>query len=354
MIKLRAFPRLHIGLLDLGHATPWQYGGAGFTICGPEIEIEAEHNVRKTEVVGIGVLDQDGQADVHQALQRLANVAHGTSVRLVLRDVPPQHVGLGSKTALLLGVLTAASRAMGIKIDRQNLQRLSGRGGTSGVGVHTFFQGGFIADGGHMSDIHNMFAPSSAHTPSEISPIISQATIPAEWRFHLILPRGARLFGAQEALFFQRQTPIPRSEAVEAIALMYHGIVPAVITGHLSLLKTSLSKFQYVGFKKRELLAQSRSTQAIVASFNAEPSCAAGLSSMGPLVYVVAPRDDSSIMRCVRKVCAEYDATLLGVYEGRNQGFEIGETTSQDEPVTHQHDSGHSYSFTSQPSAREQ
>src|SRR6187397_3143910 len=60
-----------------------------------------------------------------------------------------EHVGLGTKTAVILGALQAAAIASGYKVSRAELQLLSGRGGASGVGIHAFFIGGLVIDAGH-------------------------------------------------------------------------------------------------------------------------------------------------------------------------------------------------------------
>ncbi len=322
LVRLRAFPRIHIGLLDLGHATFRMYGGVGFALSGPEITIEACHNAT-TEIMGLDMLDSDGQRDVVRALDLLQDMTHRARIRLLLRHMPPQHVGLGSKTALILGILSAASSALGIDVGRADLQRLSGRGGTSGIGVNAFFDGGFIIDGGHGQQNAEEFGPSSARAPAQPPPIICRAPMPFAWQCHLLLPPGERISGARERAFFRRETPVPQSEALEAIALAYHGIAPAVITQDLSLLKVALKQFHCVGFKLREVRMQPLSTQAILESFDEHPSCAAGLSSMGPLVYVVAHEDDSETVRLVQRVCADSGAALLGSYRGRNAGYEV-------------------------------
>jgi beta-ribofuranosylaminobenzene 5'-phosphate synthase len=68
---------------------------------------------------------------------------------------------MGSKTALLLSMIEALSLLAGCDLSPSKLVELSGRGGTSGVGVSSYFSGGMIFDLGRPND-NLPFVPSSA------------------------------------------------------------------------------------------------------------------------------------------------------------------------------------------------
>ena len=292
-------------------------------LSGPYVEVEAKVS-SKNIITGLDQLDSEAQSDVLACLNRLNKKFPGKNkAEVTLRKIPPQHVGLGTKTAVLLGVIKAISMARDIRLSQRSLQRLSGRGGTSGIGINIFFQGGFLVDGGHESGATQMFAPSSANSPRNVPPVICQAKIPSRWRFYLILPKGKRIAGKAELEFFRENTPIPKEEVLAALATVYHGVAPAVLTNNLPLLKTSLSKLHKVGFKKRELERQSEEVKGVVRAFDDVPKCAVGLSSMGPLVYIIADQKNRTVVSTVGKTCEEYKANLLGVFRGRNRGFQV-------------------------------
>lgn len=317
---LKCFPRIHIALMDMGNATARRYGGAGFTLSAPVTEISATVHPSRTQVSGLSKIDADGKNDLLAALARWAQSNEGCYARLSIKKIPTQPIGLGTKTSLVMGALAASTLVGGKRIFPEGIQKLSGRGGASGVGINTFFHGGFIADGGHSVEPGVSFVPSSRRIPTDVPPIVSRLNIPKSWRFHLFLPRGTRFSGNAERQFFIQNTPVPQSEVRESIALLYHGVVPAVATADLGLLKRSLTDLHQIGFKKREFHGQSEDGNGLVRYFSSIDDCAVGLSSMGPLVYVISSRPlDLEVKRAYR----EFNSKLICVSLGRNKGFEV-------------------------------
>lgn len=319
---LRCFPRVHLGLMDMGNATPRRYGGAGFTVGAPFIEMSAKPATRII-ITGLEQLDDIAALDIRAGIERLVDALSLPGIRLHIRRVPPQHVGLGTKTSLLLGALTATVSAYGTTPSKRLLQKISWRGGASGVGVNSFFTGGFVADAGHLSPEENPFAPSSARAPTAIPPIVSRARIPRDWIFFLVLPKGLRFFARQELRFFSSHTPIPKIEVLQSISILYHGIVPSVVTGDIEQLADSLSELHQVGFKKREVKGQSEAVRRILRELSRLHGCAAGLSSMGPLVYAIAQESNADVSLSIKELCHRLKADLIAVCTGRNRGFEI-------------------------------
>ena len=65
------------------------------------------HGVARGSIGGVDALDLQAQRDVKKALHNICTIV-GHGVRIAVVSVPPQHIGLGSKTALLLAVVKAA------------------------------------------------------------------------------------------------------------------------------------------------------------------------------------------------------------------------------------------------------
>ena len=321
MIVVRAYPRLHVGLVDLGNATSRRYGGAGFMLDCLTVEVTIEagsHAVR-----GLALLDRRSQADVMEAIKRQRRAFPVKPTRISIRCVPPQHIGLGSKTALILAVLKACALSSQLQISSKHLQMLSGRGGTSGVGIHGFFKGGFVIDAGHRSDLGTHFAPSAFQRGFEIPPLLSRITVPAGWRFALILPKGRRYSGAREMKFFRENTPVPKFEVKETMAILHHGIAPAVLEDDISTLRIALREMHRCGFKRRELRGQAPPVRRLFDKLEKIPDCAVGLSSMGPLLYVVMKEPTEEVLDGLAAIVQKEGASLLGVCAGRNRGYEV-------------------------------
>jgi beta-ribofuranosylaminobenzene 5'-phosphate synthase len=137
-----------------------------------------------------------------------------------------------------------------------------------------------------------------------------------------MLPDGNRRSGQSEVRFFNRNTPIPSDEVKEVLSLVYHGLVPAVLTEDLILLSRALKAIHKVGFKRRELDGQSLPTQDLLSRLQAIQGCASGMSSMGPLVYAIT-REAGRAVDQVRSVASETSVTLVGVASGSNSGYRI-------------------------------
>lgn len=321
-LAVLAYPRLHVGLLDLGHATSRKYGGAGFSIGGPASRLSATPSDRLS-LIGFENLDLRGQEEIRTVLGRLADFG-GLDLPLTLRldAVAPQHIGLGTKTAICLATVVVVCRSLGLKLSEKDAQRLSGRGGTSGVGIHAFFHGGFVLDLGRPTD-DEPFAPSSSVIPDTIPILSTRVAIPENWRFALLLPAGIRLSGSAERSFFAKNTPIDPSEVYKAIALLYHDILPSVIQGDLRTLSSALTAFHLSGFKHHELLAQDGTVRELVLELQARKVGAVGMSSLGPLVYVIVDESDRRALRTIEEVCRSRKIRDLGLVAGNNSSHII-------------------------------
>ncbi len=319
-IVIRAYPRLHVGLVDLGDATPRKYGGAGFMLNDFPVEISVAHG--RHRLTGLQLLDRRGRTDILAALDRLKKLFPVRSARITIRLALPQHVGLGAKTAITLAILKGYELFSGIKIGMNTLQLLSGRGGVSGIGIHGFFKGGFIVDAGHKVENGRGFAPSSFRSCSEVPPIASRFRIPKSWRFALFFPRGHRYSGGQELEFFRKNTPVSKSEVKDTLALIHHGLAPAVFADDILMVRDVLREIHRIGFKRREIEGKTEAVRRLLTKIREIPECAGGMSSMGPLIYAVMKKPSEYLLEELEGLARKEEAIFLGVCEGRNRGFE--------------------------------
>ena len=320
-VLVRAFPRIHMTLIDLAGATFRRYGGVGFALDLLPVEVEATSAPTTTLTFCCEVGRRD-MADAERLMEQLA-AGLRASFSVQVRSLPPQHVGFGSKTALLLAIGTACNILRGKPLTPSDLQRLSGRGGASGVGVNTFFRGGVIVDLGHPQSPDITFCPSSAKQASGVPPVSVRLLFPEKWQVYLFMPKGRRYAGGEEVAFFQNNAPIPSDDAFRVLAAVYHGIVPAFLGEDVSLLKAAVAQVHAAGFKLRELQGQSEVVTQVLELLNKQERVAAGMSSMGPLVYAITPVEESHMMKnVVVKLQEAGMAECLGVCKGRNTGHE--------------------------------
>lgn len=317
--KVTAYPRIHITLIDLGHATDRRYGGAGFAVDGLTTTVcakEASH----TELAAPSHFEAPDVGSIRAALDRLSHRL-GTRFNVSVRCDAPSHVGLGTKTSCVLAALRACNAVADPQLGAPEIVKLAGRGGTSGIGVNTAFVGGFVTDAGQPADTIAPLLPSSAATGVyQLPPAIVKLRVPEHWRIHLFLPDGERLMGQAEQGFFVGNTPLPRTEVLEVLASVYHGVAPAFASGNLSDLARSLRRIQMLGFKKREVASQGSMVLGILRDLNELGSVAAGMSSMGPLVYAIARRASKEL---APRFMSRYGSAYLGEFAPRNKGSDI-------------------------------
>ncbi len=318
---VEAYGRLHFALIDLGRTTARAFGGCGVAISLPVATVSV---VRDEQLSwhGLEHIDEIAQEDLGRSVKRLAMlVGTEVSARVAIQGTVRQHVGLGSKTALVLAILTGLNRELGLSLGNEELQRLSGRGGASGVGIHTFFCGGFVVDGGHPQSQVEHLVPSGARRPTHVPPLMSRLRIPASWRFWLLLPPGPRIAGEDEAAFFARNTPVASAGVYETLGVVAHGVAPAVATADLEALSVALRAANARGFKACEVREQSEDVRILLEACWSAGEVAAGLSSMGPLVYVIG--DTSDLPSRIRDAADACGAEVLGPIGGRNHGAMI-------------------------------
>lgn len=323
-IIVKTFPRIHVTLIDLAGATHRRCGGAGFLL-DTMPAIACARMAFKNRVDVAPDLDQRDRHDIESYIQKLSRVMN-TCFHIRIPSMMPQHIGLGSKTAALVAIGIACNIVAGNPLSQHELISISGRGGTSGVGVNASLVGGFVVDGGHKSDNNKEFRPSSISHPTTTPPLLVKLVLPTEWIVHLFLPIGRSYSGDTEAHLFENNTPIPPHEVHEVLAAVYHGIVPAIAEADIDLLRIALREIQGTGFKRREVAAQSHIVGELLDQFNADQNMAAGMSSMGPLVYAITSSEyDPFSNPAISEFMAVSDINYLGCFSSRNEAYEICE-----------------------------
>ncbi|NYT07757.1 MAG: DUF98 domain-containing protein, partial [Methanomicrobiales archaeon] len=187
-IRVRAPSRIHLGLIDLHGGLGRVDGGIGIALESPETVLEAE----RSPVCRVYGGDEGQAARVRQAAEAVVSRfgIPGSAAVTILRT-PPQHAGLGAGTALSLATGTALCKLYGISVPVEDLARIVGRGGTSGIGTAAFSTGGLIVDGGHSFGQYGEkagFRPSSASPGVRPPPVIARHPFPDEWQILLVLP----------------------------------------------------------------------------------------------------------------------------------------------------------------------
>ncbi|MEM2123780.1 MAG: beta-ribofuranosylaminobenzene 5'-phosphate synthase, partial [Methanolinea sp.] len=295
--------RLRRGLLDMNGSLGRVDGGIGIALAEPGIVLSARR--------GSGFSVTGGDADAqHRVLAAARAVA--TALKLpggaefTLRSIYPGHVGLGRGTQLALSAATALCTLYHQACTPREAARMTGRGGTSGIGTAAFALGGFICDGGHSlgdGGDKSAFLPSSASRGVRPPEVTVRHPFPEGWKIILAIPRAAGgASGNVERDVFSSHCPVPLEEVRELSHIVLVALLPALVEGDIELFGRAVERMQDLGFKRVENMLAPPITRELREAMRDAGAAGAGLSSFGPTVFGFAEGDAGEIERACREV----------------------------------------------------
>jgi beta-ribofuranosylaminobenzene 5'-phosphate synthase len=310
--------RLHFTLIDLNAELGRVDGGIGVTLNHPGWDVTVEVSDEQPEYT-------DRVAEVFNNLSRFFQMKN--KYNIIINQNVPRHVGLGSQTQLALGL----ARAVSIFEDQgdipiRNLARYVGRGGTSGIGVAAFENGGFVLDGGHSTIKKPEFLPTH-FSKAEPAVVLANYPVPENWYFIVAVPNvehGAH--GTREAAIFQEHCPLPTTEVEKVSRVILMQTLPSILENDIENFGRSLSQLQKIGFKRVENALQLEVIHNLQEFYLANGAFGAGLSSFGPATYglVEGESDAKKLTETARKFLEE-DGVGGDVFysKGNNRGAEV-------------------------------
>jgi len=271
--------RLHFGLIDLSGSIGRVDGSVGLAIQSPRCVLEAT----ASETLSVEA-DEATRERVEPLIARLQREWGIGNAALRFRETIPPHSGFGSGTQTLLAVIAALSRLYDVPVEREEMARLSGRGGTSGIGIYAFFEGGFLVDGGHrFPEAKSAFLPSAASSAAGVGPLLFRCDFP-EWEIVLVVPRARHVSGDEEVRLFQTHCPMPRASAERICHELVMGVLPALAERNLAAFGRALESLQSVGWKQVEMAAQDESVRQAMDALRHCGATGVAMSSWGPVV----------------------------------------------------------------------
>lgn len=284
MIKIKSPSRLHLGLIDLNAECGRVDGGTGLTLEYPHVKLKA----CKAEKMSINTFP--GSEKILNGAKAVLGNNNGISFHV--ETTVPVHVGLGSGTQYSLCGAMAANRLYGLKLSVRELASRTGRGGTSGIGIESFENGGFIVDGGHKFSDKKTFSPSSASKATP-APILFRKDFP-EWYIVIVIPNLKGAYDKEECDLFRDICPIPLSEVQEISHIILMQLIPSVIEKDILYFSRAINNLQKTGFKKREISIQPPIVGKLMAKIHDFGALGVGMSSFGPTIYSILETKTSS------------------------------------------------------------
>ena len=280
--------RVHLALIDLNGSLGRVDGGIGLSLAHPGFKITAQ---LADETVLIGPDENVGRA--WRVLELLREKCHVGHTRIEIREGIRAHVGLGSGTQLSLGIAQAVCRLFEIDMSHREMAIAVGRGGTSGIGVTAFSQGGFIVDGGHGFSCaktspedceKTSFLPSSASGGLGPPPIVARYDFP-DWDVLVAIPNCRHISGEEEINLFQTLCPLPLDDIQTLSHVILMKLLPALVQRALEPFGEAVDHIQNIAWKKVEVAEQDPIVRTTMAFLRANGAHGVGLSSWGPAIF---------------------------------------------------------------------
>jgi beta-ribofuranosylaminobenzene 5'-phosphate synthase len=285
--------RVHLALIDLNGGLGRVDGGIGLSLERPGFRITAQ-NDDETQICGPDESVRRA-GEILELLRENCSIGH---VRIEIEENIPAHVGLGSGTQLSLGIAQAISRLYGMGLSPREMAFLVGRGGTSGIGVAAFSQGGFIVDGGHSFSTKassrtgmpvipgqkTCFLPSSASSGVEPPPVIARYDFP-DWEILIAIPHCRRISGPEEVDLFQTLCPLPLSDIQALSHIILMKLLPAIVQRDLEPFGEAVDLIQNMAWKEVEIEKQDPVVRMTMNFLWDNGAHGVGLSSWGPAIF---------------------------------------------------------------------
>lgn len=283
---------------------PRMNGGIGFAIDGPEARIDIAPsndlllNDARPSPMPVSEVDQlDSLLRAfcsERQMDRMAQIDIGGDIRT--------HFGMGSGTSLRLAAIEGLALFNGLHLTKAEIISASKRGGTSGVGINSYFEGGLICDLGRPNNGDD-FGPSSSAQANRPPLALPAITLP-EWPMLLCIPRRiSPKTQDEENEFFRRTTPLPDTASFKASYLALFGIYAASAEGDYPAFCRSVNDIQQTAWKQAERSEYGEPLAAICEALRVGGADCVGMSSLGPMIFCFASHAEFGALE---QIAADY------------------------------------------------
>ncbi|MBN1245706.1 kinase [Candidatus Bathyarchaeota archaeon] len=272
--------RLHLGLIDLNGDLGRLFGGLGVGINRPNVVLEAE----RSETLAVTGEKTEQVKTLAKRFLETYNIKGNASINV--KQVIPEHAGLGSGTQLALAVATSLAKLFNVKASVPELAGTMGRGQRTSVGTTIFAQGGFVVDGGKNTS-KNSFPTTIFRQP-----------FPQDWGFVVAVPNVNKgLAKNEETAAFKALAPMKTEDAGKMCRLTMMKLLPALVERDIKSFGEALTQIQIViGDHFAEVQGGTYSSPAAtegIALLQKLGAYGAGQSSWGPAFYGLTQKEEA-------------------------------------------------------------
>lgn len=305
MFRIKAFPRIHISLIGMNNDGYRLNGGIGFSIAYPTLDMSFEYSD------SIQVIDMREHGFTQYELYRLTNHLNNvmikekfkTGLRCIIYDgLVEAHVGFGSNSMIYLSCVEALLVQNQRDYNEQNVIALSGRGGTSGIGINTFFRGGFVFDAGIPNHEQRTLAPSSSFIDKVgDNPLLMKSMTLPEWHLGICIPPIEHKSEEEESDFFQKNCPINKDAVEKILYEAVYGITSSLMEENFDTFCQSINAIQQTKWKALERNLYGNELIIAESTIRRAGAQCVGMSSLGPMLYFFGDDIDKIVWKVTKE-----------------------------------------------------
>lgn len=313
--------RLHFSLISLHENGYRRNGGFGFAIEEPSLRIRSEESSE------FFIIDHRERGFGDSEIKRLIEILRQTAERMnftrrcsieIAGDVA-SHTGFGTGTAIRLASLELLYLINEVDYTEEEIINASGRGGTSGIGIRTYFSGGYVFDIGR-SDTKGTFLPScAAENESSLPLTFLQEPMP-DWEIGLCIPHHIHpKTEIEEKEFFRKICPIEPVESYETLYHVVYGLIGGVKENNKTAFGQALKNLQSCRWKQAERQLYNGEIESVEKALYDAGADAVGMSSLGPTLFFLA----NNVSEVIQNAQIELPECTLIVTRPQNSGRTI-------------------------------
>jgi len=297
-LLIKSFPRIHITLIGMNDNGYRINGGIGFSINSPTMNL----NFALSEEIVIN--DKREKKFTEKELDRLQvtlknikehNNKFSTGMSCTIESEILPHFGLGSNTSIYLSCIEALFLLNNVTYSREEIIALSTRGGTSGIGMNTYFDGGFIFDVGIKNENDTLEPSSIADRKGKKPLVIYRGKLP-DWEVGICIPRNLREKSEQEEIdFFNKYCPIEKTYIVDILYESIYGVTSAIIEHDYNIFCKSINNIQQTQWKYLERSLYGTDIIELEQKIKQLGADCIGMSSLGPSLFFLGKNIDKII-----------------------------------------------------------
>jgi beta-ribofuranosylaminobenzene 5'-phosphate synthase len=295
-MKITTFPRFHITLIGMNAGGYRINGGIGFAVKRPSLEIQINPST------DLYILDSRQYPLSQDALLRLTATINKVietyklkkNIALQITGEARTHHGFGTGTAIRLAAIEGLFLINKQRYSLNSIIETSGRGKTSGIGIHTYFKGGLVFDLGHKQNKEIQLPSNQREDLPELPLLLQQINMP-QWEIGICIPHSIEAINeSDERKLFEETCPVKPDEVYKTLYHATFGLYSAVLENDLDIFCTALISIQSCAWKSAERGLYGKKLLDIETSLYKCGASAVGLSSVGPSLFFFAKDMDKT------------------------------------------------------------